>query len=108
MVSGWGSFGGGDLVVLAWISPYLFGKEGMGLGDVKLMAGIGAVIGLTNILPALFLASVLGLAVALFMKKRGMAQEGYIPFGPFLSLGGMIVYLFGSNIWEAYLSLFRW
>jgi prepilin signal peptidase PulO-like enzyme (type II secretory pathway) len=101
-----GILGAGILWFLAWISPYLFGKEGMGLGDVKLMAGIGAVIGLTNILLALFFASVLGLAAALLLKNRGMAQEGYIPFGPFLSLGGVIVYLFGSSIWDAYLSFF--
>lgn len=101
-----GALGAGILFILAWISPYLFGKEGMGLGDVKLMAGIGTVVGITGTVLTLFFASALGLLIGLILKSIGrLDQQGYLPFGPLLSVGGVIAYIWGIEIWNGYLSL---
>lgn len=97
--------GAGTLLFLAWLSPRLFGKEGMGLGDVKLMAGIGLMVGFTGSILTLFLASLTGVAAGLAMKRSNLLQEGQIPFGPFLSLGAVIAYLFGDSFLSWYFNL---
>lgn len=102
-----GAAGAGSLLLLWWLSPYLFGKEGMGLGDVKLMAGIGLVVGLQGAVLALFVSALSGLLVGLLLQKNKVATHGYIPFGPFLAFGGLVSYLFGEDIWNLYLSLFK-
>ena len=55
--------GGGILLCLAWLSPLLFGKEGMGGGDIKLMAMVGAFLGWKPVLLAIMVASLIGSAV---------------------------------------------
>ena len=74
------------------------GKEGMGYGDFKLLAALGAWLGWQALLPVVLLASVLGAAVGLAMKASGTLREGrYVPFGPFLAGGGLAVALAGPQ-----------
>ena len=74
----------------------LTGKEGMGYGDFKLLAALGAWLGWQAVLPIVLMASVLGAVVGLVMKATGSLREGrYVPFGPFLAGGGLVVVLAG-------------
>lgn len=76
----------------------LTGKEGMGQGDFKLLAALGAWLGVQMILPIVLLASVIGAVVGMGMKLSGSLREGlYVPFGPFLAGGGITVMLAGPQ-----------
>ncbi|MDI3257080.1 MAG: prepilin peptidase [Kyrpidia sp.] len=99
---GWyagGAFlGAGVLLLLRWLSPLLFGKEGMGLGDVKLMVGLGGMTGFTGAVLTLVLASVAGLIMGLGLQAAGRLREGrYLPFGPFLAVGALTAWLYGDG-----------
>lgn len=98
--------GGGTLWVLAWASPYLFGKEGMGGGDIKLLAMIGAFLGwkpaLLTIMIGSFVGSVVGVSL---LAARIIKREDYIPFGPFLVFGAILSLFFGSALIEWYQGL---
>jgi leader peptidase (prepilin peptidase)/N-methyltransferase len=75
-----------------WAFKLLTGKEGMGYGDFKLLAAIGAWLGWSALLPVILVASVCGTAVGLLLKWRSELREGgYVPFGPFLALGALAV-----------------
>ena len=78
--------GGGSLFLLGFFGEKIMHKEAMGGGDVKLLAGIGSVIGWAKIFSVLFTASLIGsiFGLALIAAKR-IKRTGYIPFGPFLS-----------------------
>ena len=68
----------------------------MGYGDFKLLAALGAWLGWQAILPIVLMASVLGAVVGLVMKAGGSLREGrFVPFGPFLAGGGLVVMLAG-------------
>lgn len=98
--------GGGVLWVLAWASPYLFGKEGMGGGDIKLLAMIGAFLGWKPALMAIMVGSFLGSLVGItLIAARVIKREDYIPFGPFLVCGAMVALFFGQSILEWYQGL---
>jgi len=98
--------GGGILYFMAWISPYLFGKEGMGGGDVKLLAMIGAFLGWKPAILTIFFGGVLGALVGVtLMGVRVITREAYLPFGPFLSLGAAVVMLYGPEILAWYSSI---
>jgi leader peptidase (prepilin peptidase)/N-methyltransferase len=74
------------------------GKEGMGHGDFKLLAALGAWLGWQMVLPVVLGASVLGALVGLAMKFGGALREGrYVPFGPFLAGSAVVVMLAGSG-----------
>ncbi len=80
-----------------WVFKLLTGKEGMGFGDFKLLAALGAWLGWPMILPIVLGASVLGAIVGLVMKASGALREGrYVPFGPFLASAGLAMLLIGS------------
>nr|HID58027.1 prepilin peptidase [Desulfobacterales bacterium] len=86
--------GGGSLYIVAWTYHLLTGKEGMGGGDIKLLAMIGAFLGWHAVLFTIFVASVLGTLSGLtIMLFSGGDLRLAIPFGPFLALGAM-AYLF--------------
>ncbi|MDR2852326.1 MAG: A24 family peptidase [Burkholderiaceae bacterium] len=75
---------------------WVTGKEGMGHGDFKLFAALGAWLGWQALAPMLLIASVLGLVVALALKARKkLRADGYIPFGPFLAGAGLISLFIG-------------
>ena len=81
-----------------WLFKLTTGKEGMGYGDFKLLAAIGAWLGPSMLLPVLIGASVLGTGVGLVMKASGALREGrYVPFGPFLAGAGGAVFLLGTQ-----------
>jgi leader peptidase (prepilin peptidase) / N-methyltransferase len=79
-----------------WLFKLTTGKEGMGYGDFKLLAALGAWLGWQAILPIVLMASVLGAIIGLVMKATGSLREGrFVPFGPFLAGGGLVVMLVG-------------
>lgn len=98
--------GGGILWVLAWASPYLFGKEGMGGGDIKLLAMIGAFLGWKPALMTIMLGSFLGSVVGVgLIAINVIRREDYIPFGPFLVCGALLSLFFGQALLDWYQGL---
>lgn len=99
--------GGGFLWLLAYLYFIFSGRDGLGGGDIKLLAWIGAVLGWRAIPFVILVSSVFGSAVGLILSKRN--PEGFktmIPFGPFLAIGA-VIYLFGGSwLGELYLNLF--
>ncbi len=95
--------GGGVLLALAWISPLLFGKEGMGGGDIKFMAMVGAFLGWKMVLVALFLGSVGGAVIGITLLLLKVMERGqYIPFGPYLAFGSLVAMVWGPDLWHWY------
>jgi leader peptidase (prepilin peptidase)/N-methyltransferase len=91
--------GGGVLMVVALLFQWVRKKEGMGFGDVKLLAMIGAFLGWKAVLLTLVLASVVGTVVGyVALRLSGKGTEDPIPFGPFLALGA-VAYLLGADTW---------
>ncbi len=85
-----------SLWAVFWLFKLTTGKDGMGYGDFKLLAALGAWLGATAILPIVLMASVLGAVIGLVMKASGSLRQGrFVPFGPFLAGGGVVVILAG-------------
>ncbi|HSI29318.1 MAG TPA: A24 family peptidase [Methylophilus sp.] len=87
-----------------WLFKLVTGKEGMGYGDFKLLAAIGAWFG-WQLLPAVILlssvvGSVIGIGLILF---KGKTRQTAIPFGPFLALGGIAALFYGQTLAAFYL-----
>jgi leader peptidase (prepilin peptidase)/N-methyltransferase len=79
-----------------WLFKWATGKEGMGQGDFKLLAALGAWLGWPALLSVVLIASVTGVAIGLWLRVRQrLAEDGYIPFGPYLALAGLWVMAFG-------------
>ncbi len=100
--------GGGSLFLVAFGYEKLTGKEGMGGGDIKLLAMMGAFLGWRSILFIIFSASVvgsvIGIAAMLIQKKDGKLA---IPFGPFLAFGAVLYIFYGRQIIQWYLAIGR-
>ncbi|MFT7775104.1 prepilin peptidase [Roseateles sp.] len=80
-----------------WLFKLATGKEGMGYGDFKLLAALGAWLGWQMILPIVLGASAIGAVVGIIMKMNAGLREGrYVPFGPFLAGGGLVVLFAGQ------------
>lgn len=91
--------GGGSLYTVAWVYERITGKEGMGGGDIKLLAMIGAFIGWKGVLLTIFMASAIGTLVGLIaMLKEKKDMKMRIPFGPFLAIGAVICIFFGNEL----------
>ena len=93
-----------------WIIIYLYKTfkkiEGMGLGDAKLMAGIGLLFGWQSIPFVLFVAAVLGLLLvmpSLVEKKKTLKST--IPFGPYIITAGIIYFLYGDILYQMVLGI---
>jgi len=100
--------GGGSLFLVAYCYQWLFKREGMGGGDVKLLAMIGAFLGWQAVILTIFLSSFIGaISGILIMVLKGKDSKYAIPFGPFLSLGAVISLFYGQNIINWYLYLNR-
>jgi leader peptidase (prepilin peptidase)/N-methyltransferase len=98
--------GGGILWSLAWASPYLFGKEGMGGGDIKLLAMIGAFLGWKPALLTIMIGSLSGSIIGVGLIGFGiMKRDEYIPFGPFLVLGALVSMFFAQPLLDWYQNL---
>ena len=84
---------------MAIIGSFLFKKEAMGGGDIKLTAAVGTLTGLSGVISTLIISSFLGLVyyIVLFILKKD-PQNKTIPFGPFISMGLFINILFPNNL----------
>lgn len=99
--------GGGSLFTVAWVYKQITKREGMGFGDIKLLAMIGALIGWKGVLFTIYLASVLGTVVGLLvilLNKKNFKVR--IPFGPFLSIGAISFLFFGDDVIAWYFHTF--
>ena len=100
--------GGGSLFLVATLYQWLFKREGMGGGDVKLLAMIGAFLGWKAVILTILLSSLIGSVTGItIMVLKGKNFKYAIPFGPFLSLGAVISLFYGKNIINWYLYLNR-
>jgi len=102
-----GALGGaGFLLVVAGLWELLRGIEGMGLGDVKMLAMIGAFLGLGGVVVTLVIATLSGSLVGLGLvaSRRGTLSER-LPFGVFLAVGGLVAIFAGPALVAFYLGL---
>jgi leader peptidase (prepilin peptidase)/N-methyltransferase len=95
----WGAvFGYASLWAVATAFERITGKQGMGAGDFKLLAGLGAWLGPLALLPLVMLASLSGALVGLSLKfTHRLRDDGYVPFGPFLAAAGCVVAIIGID-----------
>jgi leader peptidase (prepilin peptidase)/N-methyltransferase len=99
--------GGGSLFIIAALYERVTGREGMGGGDIKLLAMIGAWMGWRPLLLVVLIASLIGAVVgSAFILLKGKDFQLRIPFGPFLSFGALLLFFFGPQITRWYFSLF--
>lgn len=94
-----------SFALFAYVARFFGGDDAIGQGDVKLLAAIGAWIGPLMLLPVILAASVSAFAVGLYIKKSqpGEPNES-IPFGPFLSGGGLLVWSFATELTSYFLA----
>ena len=100
--------GGGSLFLVAWIYSLITKKDGMGGGDIKLLAMMGALVGWQGVLFTIFVSSLVGtlsgLAIML-QARKGMKLA--VPFGPFLAIGGITYIFFGTQLITWYFHLLK-
>lgn len=108
----WGLLlGGGFFYTIAWLYSVLRKREGLGGGDIKLLAWIGAVLGWRAIPFVILGSSLIGTFVGIIWGlRKGQGMQAEIPFGPFISLA-TILYMLGQNsllgeLYQSYLGLF--
>ena len=91
--------GGGIFLLITLLGGLVYGKEAMGLGDVKLMGALGLYFGLTNIIIVSLLSFLIGaiLSILLLLFKIKKMDE-YIPFGPFIVIGALITIFVPNSI----------
>ncbi|OZY83984.1 prepilin peptidase [Cellvibrio mixtus] len=104
----WGAIAG---YMSLWMVYQLFklvtGKEGMGFGDFKLLAALGAWMGWQMLPQIILLSSLVGAVIGITMiVVRGRDKNIPIPFGPYLAIAGWIAFIWGDTINQAYLKLF--
>ena len=111
-IAGWKSYllgaliGGGSFYILGLLALIIYKKEGMGFGDVKLMAALGFLFGAKNILVitvmSFAISAIISILLILLKKKQ---LDSYIPFGPFIVISTLLVIYFDVNIFiNAYYS----
>lgn len=95
----WGAIAGYlALWLVYWSFKLVTGKEGMGFGDFKLYAALGAWFGWTALVPIILMASVIGAIIGIALKfSAGLREGGYVPFGPFLAAAGLTAMIFGPQ-----------
>ncbi|HEY6941816.1 A24 family peptidase [Dokdonella sp.] len=90
-----------------WLFKLGTGKEGMGYGDFKLLAALGAWMGATSLLPIVLLSSLVGAIVGgIALAAKGHDRSTPIPFGPFIAAAGWLWFVFGRELGELYATLF--
>lgn len=100
--------GGGSLFLVAFTYYRLTGKEGMGGGDIKLLAMMGPILGWPGVLFTIFVASAVGtvVGIGIMITQRGGLKLA-VPFGPFLALGALLHVFYGHELIRWYLQIFR-
>jgi leader peptidase (prepilin peptidase)/N-methyltransferase len=100
--------GGGSLFLVASVYYLLTRKEGMGGGDIKLLAMVGAFLGWKAVIFTIFVGSAIGtvVGVAVALRTHG-GRKMAVPFGPFLSLGALLFLFCGQQIIGWYTALMR-
>jgi len=97
--------GGGSLWLVAWAYSMIAKRDGMGGGDIKLLAMIGTIIGWKGVIFTVFASSVMGSCVGItIMLIKGKNMKYAIPFGPFLSIGAIAYVFVGAQIIAWYFS----
>lgn len=87
-----------------WLFKQITGKEGMGHGDFKLLAALGAWVGWKGILPIVLLSSLVGAVIgSIWLAMKGRDRATPIPFGPYLAIAGWLVFMWGEQMIGAYL-----
>lgn len=100
--------GGGSLLLVGYVYMKWKNLEGIGGGDIKFLAMGGAFLGTKAVLLTIILSSLIGTVIGLIaMAISGKGSKTAIPFGPALSLGLLISYLYGAEIIQWYLDLPR-
>lgn len=95
--------GGGILYLVAWGYKAYSGIDGLGGGDIKFLAMVGAFLGARGALATLILSSFLGSLLGIFLiALRGKKGGTAIQFGPFLALGALAAFFFGEALWKWY------
>lgn len=102
--------GGGIFYGISLLAVIIFKKEGMGFGDVKLMAALGFLFGIKNILVitllSFFIGSIIGGLLMIINRKKA---DSYMPFGPFIVMSTiMIIFISPDYIIELYIGLCTW
>jgi leader peptidase (prepilin peptidase)/N-methyltransferase len=99
--------GFGFFYSLAWIYHRLTGRAGLGGGDIKLLAMIGAFLGPAGVFATIFVSSIFGSLVgitwALATRNKNVMKFS-IPFGPFLVVGALYYYLLGELLWFQFMN----
>ena len=86
--------GGGIFLCITLLGGLVYGKEAMGLGDVKLMGALGLYFGLTNIIIVALISFLVGAVLSVFLLVTRIKKiDEYIPFGPFIVLGAFVTIL---------------
>ena len=86
-----------------WLFKQVTGKEGMGHGDFKLLAAIGAWCGLQGVLPTILLSSIAGAIIgSIWLAAKGRDKATPIPFGPYLAIAGWVTFMWGEHLVGAY------
>lgn len=103
-----GLVGGGSLWLVGELWKRLRGVDAMGFGDVKMMFGVGALLGWQLTLLTIFLGALTGSVIGIFVmiKDRENGLQAKIPFGIFLGAGALIALLFGEQIINWYFATF--
>ncbi|GAB4347045.1 MAG: A24 family peptidase [Candidatus Abyssubacteria bacterium] len=101
--------GGGMLYAAALFALIFLKKEGMGMGDVKLLAMVGAFLGWKRVLVTVLVASVAGSAITgVLILARVRKRDEYIPFGTYLAPGAILSLLYGDRLVALYLAFGEW
>ena len=100
--------GGGVLYLIAILGDWLFKKESMGGGDIKMTAMLGAFLGWQKVVLIFFGGAVIGLLVSIILLviSKDIRSSRVIPFGPFLASAAMIAIIYGDSIISFYLKNF--
>lgn len=87
-----------------WLFKQATGKEGMGHGDFKLLAALGAWCGLNGLLPIILLSAVAGAIIgSIMLAVQGRDRATPIPFGPYLAIAGWITFMWGDDLVARYM-----